>query len=70
MIEADSLQCTLHQIYDDVLVFNRHDESFRGKRLKIIVLQASEIPYFPVTRGMAILKFQVICDQLSIIIRL
>lgn len=48
--EADSLLCSLDRIFDDALVFNIRGESFRGKRLENIALQAGS-PYAPMATG-------------------
>ena len=38
--EDDSLLCALDRIFDDATVFNIRGESFRGKKLETIALQA------------------------------
>ena len=48
--EADALLCSLDRIFDDALVFNIRGESFRGKRLENIALQAGT-PYVPMPTG-------------------
>ena len=47
---ADALLCSLDRIFDDALVFNIRSESFRGKRLEHIALQAGT-PYVPMSTG-------------------
>lgn len=42
-IEDDSLLCALDRIFDDATVFNIRGESFRGKRLETIALQAGRV---------------------------
>ena len=41
--EDDSLLCALDRIFDDATVFNIRGESFRGKRLETIALQAGRV---------------------------
>ena len=41
--EDDSLLCALDRIFDDATVFNIRGESFRGKRLETIALQAGRM---------------------------
>lgn len=38
--EDDSLLCALDRIFDDATVFNIRGESYRGKKLETIALQA------------------------------
>jgi len=38
--EDDALLCAMDRIFDDATVFNIHGESFRGKRLETVALQA------------------------------
>ena len=41
--EDNSLLCALDRIFDDATVFNIRGESFRGKRLETIALQAGRV---------------------------
>lgn len=41
--EDDALLCALDRIFDDATVFNIRGESFRGKRLETIALQAGRV---------------------------
>ena len=41
--EDDALLCSLDRIFDDATVFNIKGESFRGKHLETIALQASRV---------------------------
>ena len=41
--EDNSLLCALDRIFDDTTVFNIRGESFRGKKLETIALQAGRV---------------------------
>lgn len=41
--EDDALLCALDRIFDDATVFNIKGESFRGKKLETVALQASRV---------------------------
>lgn len=41
--EDDALLCALDRIFDDATVFNIRGDSFRGKKLEMVVLQTSRV---------------------------